>query len=91
MTTPGNKTDSPRAAESSCKGEQAAERLVRDAGSIGRTWAAYGLNVGCNKLEVTAQTLHKTARVLADIREQLMGKRAVQEPISPPESPKPKA
>lgn len=42
-------------------------RTLRDAGSIGRTWARYGLLAGKTALETSAVTLEKVAGMLDNI------------------------
>ena len=65
-----------QAKEASHKTEQPAERLMHDALSIGRSWAEYGLNLGSSTLEVTANTLQKTARILSDLTTEIAEKKA---------------
>lgn len=44
--------------------EDLIERTIRDAGSIGKVWARYGLLAGKNALETSATTLDKVAGLL---------------------------
>jgi hypothetical protein len=46
------------------------ERTLREAGSIGKTWARYGLVVGKTALETSAITLKKVAGLLDDLSAQ---------------------
>lgn len=60
MNTTNDKTDSRDNGE-------LVDRVIRDAGSIGKVWAKYGLHAGRAALDATATTLHKTASLLGDI------------------------
>ncbi len=43
------------------------DRVIRDAGTIGKVWARYGLEVGKSALQTSATTLQKTAGLLGEI------------------------
>jgi len=43
------------------------DRVIRDAGAIGKVWARYGLEVGRAALQTSATTLQRTAGLLGDI------------------------
>lgn len=43
------------------------DRVIRDAGAIGKVWARYGLEVGKTALQTSATTLQKTASLLGEL------------------------
>ena len=47
--------------------EDVVDRTIRDAGSIGKVWARYGLLAGRNALEASSVTLGKVANLLEDL------------------------
>jgi hypothetical protein len=57
---------------------------------IGLEWAAYGLNAGKNALELSANTLFRTAGLLARVRDELSQK-SDGAPSEPSEPSEPKA
>lgn len=59
-TNTNDKTTEPNDAE-------LIDRVIRDAGAIGKVWARYGLEVGKSALQTSATTLQKTAGLLGEI------------------------
>ena len=53
------------------KNAELIDRVIRDAGSIGKVWARYGLEVGKSALQTSATTLQKTASLLGELASRL--------------------
>ncbi len=63
------------------------ERTVRDASSIGKTWARYSLGVSKSALLTSAETLQKMAGMLDDLSGQFADARTEREATAKPPAP----